>query len=110
MVDDLSGLVPGENDWLGRDDLPATLMAILTLAGRTYVPVMLANARALKSDANMVETEINGKPWVQNPFPYQGKCLTWLREEHAGLAPADRKAASDILEHSGCGALIHEQV
>ena len=34
----------------------------------------------------------------------------WLREEHAGLAPADRKVASDILERCGCGALIHEQV
>ena len=110
VVEDLSGLAPAESGWFGRDRLPATLLAILTLAGRTYVPVMLANARALKSGATRVETEIDGKPWVQNPFPYQAKCLAWLREEHAGLAPADRQAASDILERCGCGALLHEQV
>lgn len=110
MVDDLSGLAPAESDWFGRDSLPATLLAILTLAGRTYVPVMLANARALRNGAARVETHIDGKPWVQNPFPYQAKCLAWLREEHAGLAPADRQAASDILERCGCGALVHEPV
>ena len=55
-------------------------------SGRVYVPFLLANAAALASGAERVECEIDGKPWVQQPFPYQGKCLQWLREQHAGLA------------------------
>ena len=55
-----------------------------------YAPFLLANAAALASGAERVECEIDGRPWVQQPFPYQGKCLAWLREAHAALAPADR--------------------
>jgi glutathione S-transferase len=107
MVDDLSGLEPGDDHWLTRDTLPATVTDLLREAGRTYVPVMLANAQALQSGAAQVEAVVDGKPWVQNPFPYQGKCLKWLREEFAALGDADRKAAACLLDDAGCGALIH---
>ena len=68
------------------------------------------NARALKAGAERVETEIDGRAWVQNPFPYQGKCLKWLREEFAALGSADQKAAMQVLESAQCGALISEAV
>jgi len=45
-VDDLSGLEPSEEDWIDRDAAPQTLRALLAEAGRTYVPALLANARA----------------------------------------------------------------
>ena len=108
LTEDLSGLAPTEADWITRDAIPPTLLALLTEAGRTYVPLMLANARALKAGAERVETEIDGRAWVQNPFPYQGKCLKWLREEFAALGAADQKAAMDVLNAAGCGVLIGE--
>ena len=110
LVDDLSGLAPTDNAWFARDGLPATLSAILAEAGRTYVPLMLANARALKANADSVRTEIDGRAWVQNAFPYQGKCLAWLRQEFAALSADDQAAASRILESAGCAALIHEVI
>lgn len=110
MVEDLSGLAPAESDWFTRDTLPATLGAVLAEAGRTYVPLMLANARALRAGSDIVRTAIDGQDWEQNAFPYQGKCLRWLREEYAGLDAGDRAAVDRVLEPSGCSALLSAQL
>ncbi len=32
---------------------------------------------------------LDGRPWEQNPFTYQAKCLQWLRE--ANEAPGRRR-------------------
>ena len=108
LMEDLSGLSPTEGDWLNPATLPDSLLAILREAGRTYVPLMIANARALMAKADTVNTSIEGKAWTQNAFPYQGKCLKWLREEFSSLDSNDQAAASNILERTGCVALIHE--
>ena len=105
-VDDLSGQEPAEDGWFARDALPPTLMGLLTEVARVYVPVMLANERAVKEKAAQVRTEVDGHPWVQNPFPYQAKCLGWLREEFGSLDASDREAALRILDATGCGALL----
>jgi hypothetical protein len=55
-----------------------------------------------------VETEIEGQPWAQNPFPYQAKCLAWLREEFAALSATDQDAVTRILKQAGCSAVVHE--
>ena len=52
-----------------------TPCALLAELGRVYVPFLLANAGALERGAEPVECTIDGRPWVQRPFPYQGKCL-----------------------------------
>ena len=70
--------------------LPATLKAILAETGRVYAPLMAANAQAVMAGADRVDAEIDGQPWSQQPFPYQAKCLGWLREEYAALPIGDR--------------------
>ena len=110
LVDDLSGLAPTDDQWVTRDALPPTLTAILAEAARTYLPVMLANARALMAKSDLVRTTIDGQPWEQNAFPYQGKCLKWLREEFAALKPADQEAATRLLDQAGLSALVHEKL
>jgi hypothetical protein len=74
--------------------------------GRVYVPFLLANADALERGASQVECTIDGRPWVQKPFPYQGKCLAWLREGYAALRAADRAAVDGILAGTGCERLF----
>jgi glutathione S-transferase len=106
FVDDLSGLEPAENAWLARDPLPATFRALLVEAGRVYAPFLLANAAALASGAERVECTIDGRPWVQKPFPYQGKCLEWLRADHARLPPASRAAVDRALAGTGLESLF----
>ncbi len=107
LVDDLSGLeVHGEAGWTGADALPETLSGLLAEVGRTYVPVMLANARALAGGADEVRAEVDGLPWVQQPFPYQGKCVKWLRESWARLGSGERARLEPLLEATGCLALV----
>ena len=103
-MEDLSGLEPGP--WISGDAIPETLGALLSEVGRVYPPFLLANARALEQGAERVETQIDGKPWTQKPFPYQAKCLRWLREAHAGLSEAERTTVDTVLAGTGCeGAL-----
>ncbi len=106
VVEDLSGLEPQDAEWSDRDALPATLRGLLGEVGRVYAPFLLANAAALAAGAAHVECEIDGRPWRQQPFPYQGKCLQWLRQGRAALGAADRRAVDAVLDGTGCERLF----
>ena len=106
VVDDLSGLEPGDNDWVARDAIPETLRAILVEMGRTYVPVMMANAQALATGAGKVETEVEDLPWVQEPFPYQAKCVQWIRNQYADLSTDDQTAVDKIIDGTGLEPML----
>jgi glutathione S-transferase len=106
VVEDLSGIEPPADGWWGGDDVPDTVRALLGEIGRVYVPFLLANAAALERRAERVETVIDGRPWVQRPFPYQGKCLAWLRAGRDALAPAARSRVDAILAGTGCEPLF----
>jgi len=106
VAEDLSGIEVSDADWLSRDAFPDTLSALLTEVGRVYAPFLLANTAALERGADRVECEIDGRPWVQQPFPYQGKCLAWLREELAALDSSDRAYVQSLLEGTGCEMLF----
>jgi glutathione S-transferase len=106
LIEDLSGLAPSQNDWTPRDALPETLRGILVELGRVYVPFLLANARALDRGDSQVECEIDGRKWTQKSFPYQRKCLQWLRDGYAALGADDCKVVDSILEGTGCEALF----
>ncbi len=105
-MEDHSGLEPGADDFITTENFPETLTALLHEAGRTYVPVMLANAAAIDAGLEEVNAEVEGKPWVQQPFPYQAKCLQWLRIEYAKLDDEDRKRVDTLLGGTGCEALL----
>jgi hypothetical protein len=106
VVEDLSGLDPQDADWATREQLIAGLRPLLLEIGRVYVPFLRANAEALARGAEQMECVIDGTPWVQRPFPYQGKCLRWLREAHAALGDDDRRAVDDLLAGTGCEGLF----
>ena len=91
---------------MGRDALPSSLTALLAEVGRTYVPALLANASAIDAGAAQVETEIDGQPWVQRPFPYQAKCLHWLRQGYARLDGDDRASVDAALDGTECDKLF----
>jgi len=105
VVEDLSGLEPDDGGWLPRDDVPDTLRALLAEVGGVYVPFLLANAAALARGAAEVECTVDGRRWTQAPFPYQAKCLRWLREGYAALAAPDRAAVDGVLAGTGCEPL-----
>lgn len=100
-VEDLCGVEPDSGDWFDPAALPATARALIAETGRVYAPLLVANARALRDGRETVETEIDGKRWVQQPFAYQAKCLGWLREEFAALPVAERNLVEAALAGTG---------
>jgi hypothetical protein len=68
----------------------------------------LANAKALKAGEKSFETEIDGLTWSQPSFPYQGKCLRWIREKYNQLQGEDLSDAQQILDISGLRPLVDE--
>lgn len=106
IVEDLSGLEPRDDGWLSREQATDRLRPLLSEAGRTYVPFLLANADALSRGAERVECLVDGRVWVQKPFPYQAKCLAWLREGRAALSADDRAAVDAILAGTACERLF----
>ncbi len=106
VLEDLSGLQPQDSDWLALQSLPPTLHTLLAEIGRVYVPLLLANARAVEQGGEQFEARIDARPWVQRSFAYQSKCLAWLRADHAALAPSDRARFDAALRGSGCEALF----
>ena len=105
-MEDQSGLQAESATFVTTDDFPATLTALLIEVGRTYVPVMLANAAAIDQGLDKVETEVEGRQWVQEPFPYQAKCLHWLRSEYARLDDEERRQVDALLVGTGCEMLL----
>jgi glutathione S-transferase len=105
-VEDCSGVEPDAAPWATFEEAASSLGDLLAEIGRTYVPVMLANARALDNGAAEVEAEVDGLPWRQPPFAYQAKCLRWLRVSHGELPAAERRRVDDILAAAGVDALF----
>ncbi len=106
VSEDLSGLEPQESDWLDAANIPSTIVALLKEFGRVYVPALLANAKAIANGADTFETEIDGKPWKQQTFPYQAKCLQWIRNAYADLGGKDRTTVDKLLTGTGIPTLF----
>ena len=72
-----------------------------------YVPALLANAQAREAGDKTWETQIDGATWTQQTFPYQAKCLSWIREQYGTLSEADRARVNTVLADTGCEALFN---
>jgi len=105
-MEDVSGDAVTDADWIKREDIKETWGSLLTEFGRTYAPYLLGNADAIRKGAEQVQCNIDGREWVQNPFPYQKKCLQWLQEEFSALNVDDQQYVRNILENTGCDILF----
>jgi len=106
-MDDLAWLpVDGRGGWFTLDEMPASVHQILTEAGRTYAPFMVANAAALEAGADEVVCEMGDATYRQAPFRYQAKCLSWIHAEYAALSETDRTWVEAALAGTGCEVLI----
>lgn len=106
LTGDLSGLDPQQDAWVSLADQPDSLQEILSEVGRVYVPALLANAQALHAGDKEWEAEIDCARWVQQTFPYQGKCLQWINEQYQALSDADKQKVDGVLSGTGCEQII----
>jgi glutathione S-transferase len=108
IVEDLSGYLVEEDDWMDIDNPPQALKDILSEVGHIYAPYLIGNAKAVMEKAEKLEMVVDGKPWEQNPFTYQAKCLMWLREAYAALSDKDRVRIDAVLEGTGVLQLFEQ--
>jgi len=106
VCEDHSGLEPQDSDWMDPASIPQTIIALLKECGRVYVPALLANEKALAEGRDTFETEIDGKPWKQQCFPYQAKCAQWIRNAYADLNGTDRTTVDRVLAGTGVETLL----
>jgi hypothetical protein len=105
-TEDLSGLEPSEDDWIKQYNIPDSINLLFREMGRTYVATMLKNEEAFNKGEEKWETEIDGYKWEQRTFPYQVKCLNWIREEYKRLSSSDKSNVKEILNGTGCERLL----
>lgn len=105
-VEDLSGLSPADADWLPRTAAAERVRPLLMEIGRVYAPFLLANAQAVMAGAPSFDAVIDGRPWTQPTFPYQAKCLKWIRDAFTALNAQDQSEIRNLLAGTGCDALL----
>ena len=106
MMEDLSGYETLGNDWIKPSELPETLTELLKEIGRLYVPYLLANDRAYTEGHKSFQTALAGTNWEQSTFPYQVKCLQWIRDEYYRLNKTQQEAALNIFQDTEIAELF----
>ena len=108
LMEDWSGLDPDNSGWNDPDNLPDTLIDLLQEVGRTYVPTMIANAKAAMAGEQEWSCELDGATWQQPVNAYQAKALGWVREEFEKLDATNRNRVRTVLDNTGCEALVED--
>ena len=67
---------------------------------------MIANAKALSSNEDQWKTDIDGAEWEQKAFPYQAKCLQWIKDEFSSLEVKDKIRVENFLAYTCCKDLV----
>jgi len=106
LVDDLSGHPTNAMEWMALEGIQDMLGDLLAEIGRVYAPALVANAKALQAGQEQMEAIIDGKPWVQPTFPYQAKCLMWIKEEYQKLGSNEQYHVDIALRDTGCEAML----
>ncbi len=101
-VDDLSGhdLSRHDGDW-STEAANETVQALVRLAGKTLLPMMLANAQAVAADQPLMKYELEGVAVTAIARPYPMHCWLWLKQMFAGLPADERARLKPVLEESG---------
>ena len=106
IMEDLSGLKDKEDGWVVLEEAHESLHDIFKEIARGYVPAMIANAKALSSNEDKWQTDIDGAEWEQKAFPYQAKCLQWIKDEFSSLEVKDKNRVENFLANTGCKDLV----
>ena len=98
-----------DNDygWIDIDNIPDSLIQIFNEVGKVYIPCLIANAKAYENGDEVWETTIDGSIWKQKTFPYQVKCLNWIKDEFNKLSANDKKTTLDLIGGSGCEDILN---
>ena len=94
---DCSGV---EGEWSTK--VSPLVCALLDLAGRIYLPFLVANATAIENGETEISVALDGRLYRQPVFGYQVKCLNALRKSFDALSTGDREGLDPLLDQAGC--------
>ena len=80
--------------------MPDSFKALCREIAYVYAPYLAANQSAVQEKKPQMEAQIDGKAWVQNPFPYHAKCLQWIKAQWQDLSHKDRLDAQAFLKET----------
>jgi glutathione S-transferase len=92
--------------WIDTNNIPNSLIEIFNEVGKVYIPCLIANAKAYEKGDEIWETSIDGALWKQKTFPYQAKCLNWIKDEFNKLSADDKKTTLNLISGSGCEKIL----
>ena len=92
--------------WDSLEKLPKTLNEIFVEVGRVYIPCLIANNKAYENKEDVWQIKIDDSTWKQKTFPYQSKCLGWIKEEFSNLSSEDKSKVKNYLEGTGCELIL----
>ena len=95
-----------DNGWIDNDEIPDSLIELFNEVGKVYIPCLIANAKAFENGDDIWETSIDGSIWKQKTFPYQVKCLKWIKDEFNILSTDNKKLTLRLLAGSGCESIL----
>ena len=99
-LDDASGV---EGAWDQRvADLPASLVELLALCGRYYLPLLRANRTALDNGDAELRVELGESTFAQPVYRYHAKCLDFIASRMRALPLAQYQQIESLLEETGC--------
>lgn len=108
-MEDLSGYEILEGDWLTPTELPGSLIELLREVGRVYSPYLLANAQAVRNGEPHFQCVIDNRPWQQKAFPYQAKCLKWLKDFYTELDADSKGTITTLCNSTNNSCLINSE-
>jgi glutathione S-transferase len=100
-MDDLSGWNVGEWHDVSTDPSDAAV-DLLRLSAQTHLPFFEANARAFANRDTLVDVELWGQRYRQQPFKYQARCFDELKRRFADLPEGARQEIEPLLDETGC--------
>ena len=98
--------INNDQGWINPKNIPDTLKDIFKEIGKVYVPCLIANSKAHNNGDDTWVTNIDNSIWKQKTFPYQVKCLNWIKDEFNKLSSADKDEAIKFLEDTGCREIL----
>ena len=104
-LEDRGGLNYSEEN-LSLDSLSDSVHDLFKELSISYVPTMIENHKAIGENEKEWSVDLAGYPWKQKSFPYQAKCLDWIRDEFRALDNENQEKVLGFLTATNCQSLV----
>ena len=104
-LEDRGGLNYSEEN-KSLDSLSDSIHDLFKELATSYIPTMIENHKAINEGEKEWSVDLAGFPWKQKSFPYQAKCLDWIRDEFKKLDTENQEKVLNFLTATNCQSLV----